>query len=128
VAAREDQLEPLVGDGGGLERLDAGEGGGRDAVQRRLRAPPLRTQPVDRLVAGGRGDPGGGVARYAVARPALERDDEGVLDGLLGAVEVAERARQDSDRLPRLAPEQAVDGCAGCAQAPAFFAASGDTS
>ena len=55
------------------------------------------------------GDPGGRVGRHAVARPALERDHERVLDRLLGAVEVAERAGQRGDRLPRLAPEQAVD-------------------
>jgi hypothetical protein len=44
-----------------------------------------------------------------VRRPALERDDERILDGLLGAVEVAEDAGEDRDRLPRLAPEQAVE-------------------
>jgi hypothetical protein len=41
--------------------------------------------------------------------PALKRHEEGVLHGLLGAVEVAEDAREDGDRLPRLAPEQAVE-------------------
>ena len=60
-----------------------------------------------------------GLRRHPVARPSLERDDEGVLDGLLGAVEVAERPRQDGDRLPGLAPEQAVDECPGSAQAQA---------
>ena len=37
---------------------------------------------------------------------------ERVLHRLLGAVEVAEDAREDGDRLPRLAPEQAVDDVA----------------
>jgi hypothetical protein len=41
-------------------------------------------------------------------RPALERDEERVLYRLLGAIEVAEDAGEDRDRLPRLAPEQAV--------------------
>jgi hypothetical protein len=77
----------------------------------------LAPQAVDRPVARGRRDPRGGIGRDAVARPALERDEERVLDRLLGAVEVAERAREDGDRLPRLAPEQAVDRCAGRAQA-----------
>jgi hypothetical protein len=76
----------------------------------------LTTDPVDRAVARRRDDPRAGVVRDAVARPALERDDERVLDRLLGAVEVAERARQGRDRLPGLAPEQAVDGGPGCAQ------------
>jgi hypothetical protein len=40
--------------------------------------------------------------------PALERDEERVLYRLLGAVEVAEDAGEDGDRLARLAPEQAV--------------------
>ncbi len=41
--------------------------------------------------------------------PALERGQEGVLDRLLGAIEIAEDAGQDGDRLSRLAPEQVVD-------------------
>jgi hypothetical protein len=117
VAAGEHQLEPLVGDPGGrLERLDPREGGVGDRGCERGEA-ALAPQPVDRPVARGGCDPGRRVGRNAVARPALERDDEGVLDGLLGAIEVAERARQDGDRLPGLAPEQAVDGCPGGAQA-----------
>ena len=44
-----------------------------------------------------------------MVRPALERDDERLLDRLLGQIEVAEDADQRRDRPPRLAPEQAVD-------------------
>ena len=54
-----------------------------------------------------------GLAGHAVARPALERDRERVLDRLLGAVEVAQRAGEHGDRLPRLAPEQAVEDVGG---------------
>jgi hypothetical protein len=43
-----------------------------------------------------------------VGGPALQRDQERVLHRLLGAVEVAEDAGEYRDRLPRLAPEQAV--------------------
>jgi hypothetical protein len=39
----------------------------------------------------------------------LERGEEGVLDRLLGAIEIAEDAGEDGDRLSGLAPEQAVD-------------------
>jgi hypothetical protein len=41
--------------------------------------------------------------------PALERGEEGVLNRLLGAVEIAEDAGEDGDRLSRLAPEQTID-------------------
>ena len=51
--------------------------------------------------------------RDAVARPALERDDEGLLHGLLGGVEVTEDADQARDRPSRLVPEQAVDELIG---------------
>ena len=50
-----------------------------------------------------------GIVRYAVDRPALERDDERLLHRLLGGVEVAEDADQGRDRPSRLVPEQAVD-------------------
>jgi len=73
---------------------------------------------VDRLAAGRERDPGRRVGRHAVARPALEGDDERVLDRLLRAVEVPERARERGDRLPRLAPEQAVEGGLREAQPP----------
>jgi hypothetical protein len=44
-----------------------------------------------------------------MSRPALQRDQERVLHRLLGAVEVAEDAGEDRDRLSRLAPEQAIE-------------------
>ena len=117
VAAGEDQLEPLVGDRAhrvvATERLEPRAARGRPAPLSRLLAP----QPVDRAAPRGQRDPRRRVGRHAVARPALERDDEGVLDRLLGAVEVAERPCQGGDRLPGLAPEQAVDDNPGSAQA-----------
>ena len=69
----------------------------------------LAADPVERLVAGDRRDPGAGIGGHALPRPALERDGERVLDRVLGEVEVAERRDQRSDRPPRLAPEQAAD-------------------
>jgi len=41
----------------------------------------------------------------ALARPALRGDRERLLDGVLGEVEVAERADQDRNRAPILLPE-----------------------
>jgi len=71
------------------------------------------TQPVDRLVPGDAGDPGARVRRYAVARPALEGDDERLLDCLLGRVEVAQDKNEGGDRPSRLVPEQTVDNSYG---------------
>jgi hypothetical protein len=69
----------------------------------------LAAKPVNRAVAGGPDDPGAGIGREPVARPALERNRERVLDGLLREVDVAEDPDQGRDRPPGLAPEQAVD-------------------
>ena len=78
------------------------------------RAPPsssgLRGQgavaadAVDRPVARRRHQPGAGVGRGPLARPALGGDREGLLGGFLGEVEVAEEADQRSeDPAPLLA-------------------------
>ena len=78
--------------------------------QVRLVAKALRPpEPVDRAVARGRRDPRARVVGDPVPRPALQRDREGVLHGLLGEVEVAEHPDERRDRPSRLAPEQAVD-------------------
>jgi hypothetical protein len=71
------------------------------------------TQPVDRLVSGDAGDPCARVRRYAVSRPALEGDDERLLDRLLGRVEVTQNANEGGDRPSRLVPEQTVDNSNG---------------
>jgi hypothetical protein len=122
MAAGEDQPKPVVGylarsDGlrgpvpeVGLDRLE-------DAQDLCLLGErPLAAQAVDRPVAPDAGDPRAWIRRDPVAGPALERDDERVLDRLLGAVEVPERAGQGGDGLARLAPEQAVEGSSREAQ------------
>jgi hypothetical protein len=112
VARGEDQPQPLVGDrahGRGLlvvaaERPQFG-------FERHPSAGPsaLGTDPVDGAVARGGDDPRRGVVGDAAFRPPLERGDEGVLDRLLGTIEIAKDAGEDGDRLSRLAPEQTVD-------------------
>jgi hypothetical protein len=113
VAGREDQPQPLVRDRGHqflVGRLVAAE-----RAQLGLeRAAPSRpaafgADAVERAVARGGDDPGRGVVGQAVARPALQRGQERVLDRLLGAVQITEDAGEDGDRPSRLAPEQAVD-------------------
>ena len=73
----------------------------------------LLSQSIDRAVARDGEDPRRRVTRHAVARPALGRRRERVLDGLLGEVPVADGADQRRDRPPEVLAEQAVDG-AGC--------------
>jgi hypothetical protein len=73
---------------------------------------PFAPQAVDRAVARDPGDPRAGVLGKPVDRPAFDRDNERLLDGLLGGVEAAENADQGRDRPPGLVPEQAVDDLA----------------
>ena len=54
-----------------------------------------------------------GIVRDTVARPSLQRDDEGLLHSLLGGVEVTQDPDQARDRPSRLVPEQAVDDLIG---------------
>jgi len=94
MAAREDQLESLVGNhcvivAGKL--LDPSEQ--LRLARERLLAP----DPVDRAVACRRHDPGAGVRRHAVTRPALGSDEERVLHRVLGEIEIAENAAEDCD-------------------------------
>ena len=107
MAAGEDQLEPLVGDRRlvhlVLRRLRHVE----QAGLRRER--PLAPDPVDRPVAGGGHQPGARVLGDAVARPALGRDRERLLGGLLGEVEVAEEADQVREDAPPLVAEDLLE-------------------
>jgi hypothetical protein len=66
-------------------------------------------QTVDRAVPSGGDDPGAGIRRDAVLGPSLGGDGERLLDGVLGEVEVAERADQDRDGAPELLPERLGD-------------------
>jgi hypothetical protein len=108
VAAREDQAQPLVGDGIRLLRLRPG------FLQRRqqlglVRERALTPDPVDRAVAGCRQQPRAGVVGGAVARPALERGGEGLLYRVLSELNVAEGADEDRERAPPFLPEDGLD-------------------
>jgi hypothetical protein len=85
--------------------------------------PPGPADPVDRLVPGGGRDPSRWIARHPPHGPDLERDEERVLDRLLGEVEIAEHSDERRDRPSRLLAEQAVDGLCRRAYrvAPAAF-------
>ena len=110
MAAREDQPEPIVRDGAVVDLVLLARGHERLQLAHLVLEPAGAPDPVDRLVPGRRRDPRTGVAGQPALRPDLERDQERVLDRLLGEVEVAEDADERRDRPPRLLPEQAVDG------------------
>src|SRR3954447_23217838 len=103
MAAREDQLETVVGDS-----VVRGVGRRRQRQQRGLEldGAAVPAQAVQRAVAGHGGDPRRGVVGRAVARPALEGDEEGLLHRVLGEREVAEDADEGRDGATRLAPEE----------------------
>src|SRR6185312_6363372 len=67
------------------------------------------SQPVDGAVACGGDDPAGGARRCAGGRPSSRRLDEGILDALLGQVDVSEHPDEDCDGAPVVLPEHALD-------------------
>jgi hypothetical protein len=69
----------------------------------------LAPDPVDRAVAGRREEPGARVGRLAVARPALGRDRERLLSGLLGELEVTEEADQGGQYAAPFVAEDPLD-------------------
>ena len=107
MAAGEDQLQPLVGKGRLLHLVLHGLGHLEQA--RLLGERAVAAQAVDRAVAGGDRQPGARVGRRAVARPALGRDRERLLRGLLGEVEVAEEADQGGEDAAPLVAEDLLE-------------------
>ena len=107
MAAGEEQLEPLVGNGGlihlvlrGLRHIEQARLLGEGAVS---------PDPVDGPVARGRHQPGPRVVRCPVARPALRRDRERLLSGLLGELEAAEEADQVGEDAAPLVAEDLLE-------------------
>ena len=110
MAAGEDEREPLVWKSTALGFLVVRHGCLQSQQQLALafeRA--LAADPVDGAVLRHGHDPGSGIAGGAVRGPALDGECECVLDGLLGALEVAERAGQHRDGAPPFLPEDGFD-------------------
>ena len=98
MAAGEDEAEPVV-----LRQHPTGLRPARGHVAQlltddpqSLAVPRVAAQPVNRPVARGREEPGTRIARYAVARPRLEGNHEGLLDELFREFPVPEDANQGS--------------------------------
>ena len=99
MAAGEDQPQPVV-----LEALVVALGGVTCRVGEPLRElglRPVEPRPsahrVDGLEAAGRDEPRPGLLGDSFLRPALHRRREGVVERLLGEVEVAEEADQGGE-------------------------------
>ena len=115
MAAGEDQAQAVVGHRALLGRRVAGvheRGLGVAVVARGLAA-----QAVDGPVARRGDDPAGGRRGQSVLRPPPRGHGEGVLDRLLGDVEVAEDAVQDGDGTAVLLTEDPLDVGRACDQA-----------
>ena len=113
MAADEQQPQDVVAVVGAVEPLgERGLGvleiGEHLLVRQRLLLRPAAHR-VDRRVAADEDQPGGGIARRAVLRPVLQRPQAGVLEGLLGRVEIAEIAQQRRHRLRPGGGERRVD-------------------
>jgi hypothetical protein len=107
VAEGEDQLQPLVGKGRLLHLVLHGFGHVEQA--RLFRERVVAAQPVERAVARGDREPGARTGRRAVAGPALGGGREGLLSGLLGEVEIAEKSDQAGEDAAPLVAEDLLE-------------------
>ncbi len=108
MTAGEHQAEPVVAHGAFLGRRVVG-GAQQRCLGMAVLADGLPAEAVDCPVARGSDDPAGRAWRRAGARPAFNGHGEGLLDRLLGEVDIAEAADQDGDRAPVLPPEHVGD-------------------
>jgi hypothetical protein len=72
------------------------------------RFPP---ESINRQVAGRAEDPPSRIGRRTGRRPAFQRDDKGLLDRLLGEVDIAAEADQGCHDPTELQPERLLDAC-----------------
>jgi hypothetical protein len=104
MAAGEHELQPLVGDRR-LVQLVHGRLRWELELPQLARERPVAPDAVDRAVARRRRQPRARVLRRALARPALGRERERLLRGLLGELEVAEEADQAGEDAAPLVAE-----------------------
>src|SRR5262249_1819405 len=70
----------------------------------------IAAEAVDRTVAGGGHEPRARIGRRPLSGPALRRDRECFLGGLLGEVEIAEEANQARENPAPFVAEDLLDG------------------
>jgi hypothetical protein len=103
VAAQEQDREAVV-----LLGRDSRRGLVRDTLLT-VAACPVAAPCVDQSAGSCRQQPAPGLVGDTVARPALGRDQESLLDGVLGCVEVGVPARERADDLRRELAQQVLD-------------------
>ena len=108
MAAGEDQLQPLVGKrpSSSISSSTASGTSSRRVFAASVRSRRRRSIARLRAVID---QPGAGIGRRAVARPALGGDREGLLSGFLGEVEVAEEADQAGEDAAPLVAEDLLE-------------------
>ena len=111
MAAGEDETKPVVLHGAYLlgDALSTTARGEHRGLAEQFPPARLAAQVVDRTVPSGRRDPSARVGRQAVRRPLAQRDGEGLLNRILGDVDVAENPDQSGHRAPGLLAEDPAD-------------------
>ena len=107
MAAREHELEPLVGEGGLVHGVLHSLGHPEQVGLRGQRA--IAADAVEGPVARGRDEPRAGTGGDPVSRPALCGDRERLLRGFLGEIEVAEEADECGEDVSPLRAEDLVE-------------------
>jgi hypothetical protein len=118
MAAREDEAKPVVRDARLVIHQAVSRLRGREfCLDRDLATEQLGlvaqasvpAQPIECAIASGRRDPCRGVPWDAADRPRVERTDEGILNSLLGEVEIAQDADERRDGPALLLAKQPID-------------------
>ena len=114
MAAGEDQPEPVVLDGLIVPPHRVTRFGVESLGENRLRCiePVAPPHAVDGLETAGRNEPRSGISGRSIARPLLHRRDVGIVQRVLGEVEVAKQADQGGEDAPRLGPVDRIDDLA----------------
>ena len=111
MAAHKDELKPLVWNdrlGHVFRHASCPASLGREQPELG-RQHAIAAQSVDGPVARRRDEPGAGLVRQAVGRPALRRDRERVRGGFLGKIEIMEVADQAGQHPAPLVAENLLD-------------------
>jgi hypothetical protein len=112
MAAGEDQPQHVVIENARIRRIVARGRIEFELMRERLLLATERdvaADAIDRLVAPDTDQPRAGIMRRLFLGPTLQRDRKGVLQRVLGEIEIADEADQRGERSPRLGAEDLFD-------------------